>query len=87
MTTRFRVLRELKQCGPETTALVTAKNAHGLRPAIRNLLGRIDDSYERAYMFSPLLMRNLFHRYGFTDLKFFGGMKETVIADTAVGRR
>jgi 2-polyprenyl-3-methyl-5-hydroxy-6-metoxy-1,4-benzoquinol methylase len=79
-------LGELKQCGSETTVLVTTPNAFGLRLAIRNLFGRLDDSHEHAYMFSPLVLRNLFHRYGFTDLKFFGGMQETVIAHSAIGR-
>jgi hypothetical protein len=80
-------LGELMQCGPATTVLLTTPNAFGIRLALRNLGGRLDDSHEHVYMFSPLVLRNLFYRYGFTDLTFYGGMQETVISHSAFGRR
>lgn len=78
-------LGELRMCGPGTTVIITTPNAFGARLALRNLTGRVDDSHEHSYLFSPLVLRNLLHRYGFTDLEFYGGMQEAVIQHSRIG--
>lgn len=78
-------LNELAPCGTGSELLITTPNAFGLKLALRNVLGVVDDSHEHSYMFSPLVLRNLLHRYGFTDLTFYGGMQDAVITHTALG--
>ena len=80
-------LGELIPCGARTEVLLTTLNAFGLKLALRNLLGIVDDSHEHSYLFSPLVMYNLLRRYGFQHLEFYGGMQETVIRHTWIGAK
>lgn len=78
-------LGELRACGPDPELLITTPNAFGLKLALRNFLGVADDSHEHTYLFSPLVLRNLLLRYGFSDLQFYGGIQETVVKHTRLG--
>jgi 2-polyprenyl-3-methyl-5-hydroxy-6-metoxy-1,4-benzoquinol methylase len=78
-------LGELQACGPDTELLITTPNAFGLNLALRNFFGVVDDSHEHAYLFSPLVLRNLLLRYGFSDLELYGGMQEAVVKHSSLG--
>lgn len=78
-------LGELKECGPQTEVLITTPNAFGLKLALRNLWGVVDDSHEHTYMFSPLVLKNLLSRYGFADIEVYGGMQEAVVEHSRIG--